>query len=70
MAQKFVSRRRKRNSKFAAKSHTHESIDQAVQSFLSKGGKITKIESVKDAYRDFMSIKESPTIVDDFLLGK
>ena len=42
----------------------------AVQEFLEKGGKITKVDSVADTYKQFTSQKEMPALIDAYLMGE
>ncbi len=60
-------RSRRNNTEFKM---DHNSIQTAVDKFLQKGGTIKKINSVQSSYKKFMTIKEPPTSIDDFLHGE
>lgn len=58
--------RKKRGSSF---NPNRSQINSAVEDFLKKGGKVTKLEADDTNYERFMSGKESASTVDDFLNG-
>ncbi len=47
----------------------HAYIDKTVDFYLKSGGKITKVELTKNSFFDFISIRESLSAADEFLLG-
>ncbi len=48
---------------------TRNDIQAAVDEYLKKGGKITKLEANDVNYEDFMRQKESYSAINDFFLG-
>ncbi len=49
---------------------SHQYIEDSVQEYLKKGGKITKIERVNGNYQNFVSMPDSHVSVDDFLFDR
>ncbi len=42
-------------------------VESAIDEYLRKGGKITRVIVDEESYRDFVSLREIPLAVDDFL---
>ncbi|PCI30420.1 MAG: hypothetical protein COB67_01875 [SAR324 cluster bacterium] len=68
MAKSFIPRR-KRKRKATSFNPNHQFVDSAVEDYLKKGGKIQKIDSIKDSYEGFISLREQVAPADEFLLG-
>lgn len=63
-------RGRKKSKKFSSFQPNRTTVSNAVEEFLKNGGKITKVESISDSYKDFTAQKESPAVVDAYLMGE
>lgn len=59
--------RRRKKSNF---NPSHEQVQVAMGEYFKNGGKLTKIESLKSSYLDFMAGKSAVGTADDFLLGQ
>jgi hypothetical protein len=62
-------KRGSKKRKSAAFKPTHSYVQGAVDEYLKKGGKITKLEVSDLNYDVFMERKEAYSAVNDFLLG-
>lgn len=49
---------------------SREYIQNSIQEFLEKGGKITRIERVNTHYQNFVSVPDTQASVDDFLFDR
>lgn len=49
---------------------SHEFIQDSVQDYLKKGGKITRIERVNGNYENFVAITDVLSSADDFLFDR
>jgi hypothetical protein len=63
----FKRRGRRRTMTF---NPSHEFIDDSVQDYLKKGGKITRIERVNGNYENFVAIPDVLSSADDFLFDR
>ena len=63
----FKKRGRRKSVKF---NPSHQYIEDSVQEYLKKGGKITKIEKVAENIQNFISMPDSNFSVDDFLFDR
>ena len=63
----FKRRGRRRTATF---NPSHEFIEDSVQEFLKKGGKIKRIERVNTNYENLVTVPDAHSSVDDFLFDR
>ncbi len=61
---------RRRRKKTAVKQLNRESIQDAVDEYLKKGGKITRIESVSGTLEQIEAKKEKGLLFEDYLMDQ
>jgi len=61
--------RRARRIKGVSFKPNRDYLNQAIEDYLAKGGKITRLELDEKAYQEFISVPEAPSAVDEFLSG-
>ena len=66
MRRSFKANRRKKSVSFNPSS---EYLNDAIQDYTKKGGKIKVIQGVDDYYDEFIAIRERNPPADEFLLG-
>ena len=66
----LTNRKSRRGKEFTKNPMDHQTIQKAVDAFLQKGGKITRIDDISTSYKNFVSIKESAVTVDEYLMGQ
>ncbi|MBU2510579.1 hypothetical protein KJ966_04550 [bacterium] len=49
---------------------SHQFIEESVQDYLEKGGRITRIERVNGNYENFVGMPDSLSSADDFLFDR
>ncbi|MBT4288176.1 MAG: hypothetical protein HOD92_12645 [Deltaproteobacteria bacterium] len=60
----------RRSKKFSSFQPNRITVSSAVDEFLKNGGKITKVDSISDSFKEFTAQKELPAVVDAFLMGE
>ena len=63
----FKKRARRRSASF---NPNHQYIEDSIQEYLKRGGKITRIERVNGSYENFVSIPDALASADDFLFDR
>lgn len=69
MKKKFINRRRSRKGTIAFKPD-HQFIEQAVATYLEKGGRINRIEVDEKSFENSWMINDVSSEVDEFLNGQ
>ncbi|MBU3916974.1 hypothetical protein KKA14_15690 [bacterium] len=66
---KTWTKKRKSRKNSVSFNPNHRYVKSAVEEFLDKGGKITKVIVDERSYGDFLLLNELPSAADDFLNG-
>lgn len=68
--EKFKIQRRRGRRKSVSFNPNHNYVEQSVDDYLKKGGKITRIERINGSYQSFVSVTETNNSADDFLMDR